>query len=330
MRDYSADDILDAIKKADIGFPGDFRVLQPKAFVGLVNRSQKYLAAQFGIKADQFRPLDVSQLEAFLSLAEKQSSLTLVMRHGQQQVSEAIKKLEPAQKKVAMVQPQNNLNDAITLASCVELYAHLMTIAYIRAKTGFNVIIESSINKRASQPAETIAEVLQTEQVTYKSRWDCVNYPDNDAMSNNNLYQYLNNGSLPWLKENVDAVVSEGTYDSITNQMFDMIGDALLPNTIRLVITHSQQTQALCEALGLSEERLLEFGFMAWPNAGHAKLFRKGFFADKTVYELSKQTMFAEHRTEHHDRDPDAHRLVTNLKKQVKEGAEKIGRLFIC
>jgi hypothetical protein len=292
MGDVSTDVLLKAVENFDLGSIKGLAKLSPNHFVNLINRSQALLAAQYDISFDQFRPLDATQVQNILSLAQGQASLTLVMRHGEQLVRDEHKNLAADKRKIAMMQMPANQDDGITPASVVELYAQLMLVAYVSGKTGFQVSIESSSNKRASQPAELIATALKSARVQYSPRWQCVNYPNDKTMAKDQLHQYLDKGSLPWNQTKVDSVIGEGTFDTITNNMYGMLQEEVPENTLRLIITHTQQTQALCEALGFSLDRLANYGFIAIPSSSPAQLYSHGVFTSQVLSVLQTPSFF--------------------------------------
>ncbi|WP_367608109.1 hypothetical protein [Legionella sp. W05-934-2] len=316
MGDVATDVLLKVLEEFDLDSIPGLAKLSPRQFVSLINRSQTLLAEQYNISFDQFRPLDVTHVQNILSLAQGQTSLTLVMRHGEQLVSDKHKNLEADKMKIAMMQMPHNQDDGITPASVVELYAQMVLIAYISGKTGFKVSIESSSNKRASQPAELIAKALNCPKVQYSPRWQCVNYPNDQTMAKHQLHQFLDKGSLPWKETNVDAVIGQGVFDSITNNMYEMIQEDVLPNTIRLIITHTQQTQALCEALGLSKDRLANFGFVAIPSNSQAQLYSQGAFTNQVLSVLQRQSFFNEQ--ESRPDKPIASSTTLSLKRDEK------------
>jgi hypothetical protein len=251
--------------------------LNPTQFIDAVNKELGQHAHANKVDVGKIRRLEESTLVELLKQTESKEHIHLIMRHGEQDPGPEFKSLSAEDKKIAMMQTGHNESDEITPLSALEFYRTMATLAYIKAQSGYSISIESSGNKRASLPASALAEALNA-PISFNSRWDCVNYPSNEQLNKENRRDHLVNGALPWIPKAVNAIIGNGTYERIVSSMQEVLKTPKQSAHISIVFTHTQQTQACCQLLGLEAKRLSNYGFIDITGTNDAKLVSNGFY----------------------------------------------------
>ncbi len=221
-------------------------------------------------------PLSVAQLVQVFG----NGGALMVLRHGEQHKSKRVRSIESAAlQKVEMMREPNNVMAPVTLDSAADFVATMIALRYASDVTGRSVCLESSSNCRCVGPMKGLAKILGR-RLSYEAKWDCVNYLGANVLSDEELLSLLPTGSLPWDEKLVDAVVGQGTYQRITEEMSYAI--AQVPSScFRVAMTHTQQTNAICGLRGLPIVRLGYYGFVVVPTSDDgAQLFTHGLYAD--------------------------------------------------
>ena len=221
------------------------------------------LAITNNIDISMIRSIDESMVENLLTaLKANNSTALMIMRHGSQNLGEQIFNMGAAEKKIIMMQKEHNTTDGITLESAFEFVASIFIFSFLRAKTGCKFEVESSNNLRAVQPAEALKKALGC-QLKFFEQWDCVNYPEDNILAENDRASFLKDGAVPWTKKAIDTVIGDGTYDTIQQNVKFALQRSIPSKTIRIIITHTQQINAACQAKGHPAARLGNYGFVA-------------------------------------------------------------------
>lgn len=264
--------------------PSFFKDLTLQQFVDQVEAEQCAIAEKFGLENIKVRQLNPDTIQQLLNLLQREQGGRFFFRHGDQDPGLAMSCLNPAEKKIAMMQAQHNMEDPITEASAVEFLATLWTIAYLKIKNNYQITVNSSANLRAKQPAEAIAKGCCTE-VKFDEQLTCINYPD---LPYQKLLEKLNNkdGNLPWKEQIVDEIIGEGVYQQITKAMQAERTKPTPINEINLNFTHTQQIQVLLQ----TDLRLSYYGFVFCLRESN-QLFRfdDGLYSKMTILIEKKQ-----------------------------------------
>jgi hypothetical protein len=272
--------------------PHRLKDMSVQQFTAKANKVLLTLAQEQQLNINTIRALDASVIEHLLNELINEQSLTLVMRHGDQEPLPAIATQDTARKKIIMMQKLHNEKDPITLASAVEFCATIMTLSYLNVQTSCNIAIESSKNTRARQPAVALGHALGTTNLNYHTKWTCINYPEDKKLYGMKLDRYLNGGTLPWQQQSVDAIVGKGTYTNISSNMQSELNLVKKAHELKIIITHSQQTQSICQQSNLAVKRLNNYGFIAIAKNKQATLNANGFYDDTmTLQALLNQTI---------------------------------------
>ncbi|KTD61445.1 hypothetical protein [Legionella spiritensis] len=281
--------------------PGNLSTLSVEQFASRMNAVLFGLTEKYAIDPKHLRPVAKKTIKHFINDFSTHGHCTIIMRHGEQVVDPELSEYDAARKKIIMMQDDHNNNDSITLSSALEFCATFLTFAYIRSKTAARITIESSPNPRAAHPARLMADALACD-LEFKESWRCVNYPSDERFEEHGLFRYLNHGTLPWEKEAVDAVVGEGTFDRILTDMQRIFEHPVTSGQIRIIITHTQQTNAVCQLSGMEPVRLNNYGYIAISDK--ATLHPSGFYLpEQTLQRLiqSRNPSFFRLGTEEND-----------------------------
>lgn len=190
--------------------------------------------------------------------------------------TEQTQRLPTVEQKIEMMRLPDNVENALTRASIAEWMAGMIVWEYLKQKTERYFILESSKNRRAEIPASALAYALKTIAKT-NTHLTCVNYPSADEMCNEEILKWLPDGTLPWEKQKVDAVIGSGTYEHLTQEMKILLNSAREANAIFIAITHTQQTNAIATLSDLPTIRLGNFGFILFTGK-HKEMFPEGFY----------------------------------------------------
>lgn len=212
------------------------------------------------VRTSEIHPQSLIDLEQALA---GDGPRVIIMRHGTQFSD---------MPKIDMMRLPHNMTEPLTDISMAQAVATAVTLSVIAGKLEKPIRVISSENKRALQTAALIAGITGAQFVIDK-RLNCVNYPPKKEVSDEELSQLLgpeNKGALLWQKEIVDRVCGPGTFERISRDMPRLLARLLLQdnNSITIVITHTQQTQA-ADVLAEDEPvRLRELGVRLFSPSG--------------------------------------------------------------
>jgi hypothetical protein len=240
----------------------------------LANQWGKKVAKLLSV-SDAIRGIDAEAVEKLISLLEEDNP-HIFMRHGEQQKTEQVQRLSVVEQKIEMMRLPDNIENVLTRASLAEWMEGMIVWEYLKQKTGRRFRLESSKNRRAEIPASALAYALRI-TADKNCNLNCVNYPSNDEMSNAEVLKWIPDGTLPWEKQTVDAVIGSGTYEHLTREMEILLNSSKEPNAIFIAITHTQQTNAIATLLDLPIIRLGNFGFILFTEK-HTEMFPEGFY----------------------------------------------------
>lgn len=226
----------------------DFSIIPSEVFSEYVAEGQRDLARKLQVPAESIIPLNPDQLGSL------KASRYLMVRHGVQSEGDC-KSLPPAEKKIALMRKEANEQNPITNQSLVDLFAVALGLSYALHDSSVHWSVQSSHNARATEAAQVIAYALGV-PLSQQSKWDCINYSSDKTTEA--LLKRLPGGVLPWEQGVVDEIVGPGTFEVITS---DVQGS--LKQEGILIVTHTQQINALQRMNGLPEERLKEYGLIA-------------------------------------------------------------------
>lgn len=243
---------------------------------------QQAIVDKFKLSAE-VRLIDPDVIDTLLDLST-QDDIALTMRHGEQLLGDDVAKLENAAlKKIMMMRHEHNVKDPITVQSAIEFLGTMSCFAYICAQTNKRFHIETSANQRALIPANAISETLNV-ACNQNEIWDCIDYPSEDIITDDELLKLLPTGSVPWKKNIFDQVSLERSYEAIQGEVTEFHQKQDRPaNTMTLVITHTQQINATAECNDLPVERLGYYGFTLSGEKTTPALFRQGIYKNETV-----------------------------------------------
>lgn len=197
----------------------------------------------------------------------------IIMRHGTQ--------FSDNPNKINMMRLSHNMTQPLTDISMVQATATGVALAIIAGKLGKPIEVISSENERALQTAALIAGIAGV-PLAIDGSLNCVNYPPEKEVSDKKLLELLgpeNNGALLWQEKIVDRVCGPGTFQRISRDMPRLLARLLLQdnNTITVVITHTQQTQAADVFAEDKPLRLRELGVRLF-TPQKSTLFPNGIF----------------------------------------------------
>jgi len=261
--------------------------LSREAIIGLTLPQAVEKANQLTHKvAEKLRPEGVVLREVFPGIVNAlghslsgEGGRVVMLRHGGQQQDLETGSLKGSSQKIRMMQHEHNRKDSLTDQSLAEAAGMAVVFKALQEASGKKIVVKSSINTRAAQVAALLAEIAECE-IRYDSRLDCVDYPDNlkdEAIDT--LLGPTNKGGLVWEKETVNRVVGDGTFERITGDVQQIVGEGLRGGQLVINVTHTQQTNAADVMAGRSPSRLAEMGmsvFMQTPQTSF--LFQNGIF----------------------------------------------------
>ncbi|MBS0359087.1 MAG: hypothetical protein JSS53_07450 [Proteobacteria bacterium] len=253
----------------------ELKELSIESFVKFVEQRQREIAQLFSLPNIQVRRLDPKAVKTLLEVVKQGEGGQFIFRHGEQDPGSTILGYDEINKKIIMMQRTHNEDDPITISSAIEFIGTLLTLAYLKEKTGYEVQIESSPNRRAQQPAKTLADTLNI-SFTLPIIWACINYPEDTQLDRSLLDA---KGNLEWKREKVDAIVGAGSFDRITDGIKEILNTPIPSKIIKIIITHTQQLDVFyMEASGAtSAERLSNYGFI-YRSSGSVLRFENGFY----------------------------------------------------
>lgn len=262
-----------------------FQQLQFNRLPNYILKIQIKLCQEFKITGIFRNALNLNALTQLFMHAEQ--GCCIAMRHGEQAFDAT--GLDDEMSKIIQMRIPHNVDDEITERSAVEFIAVMVVFRYLQVKEGIQFSIDTSKNQRALQPAGALAQLLKI-NCKQNSVLDCVNYPNADVLLDAQLKRLLDKGALPWKKENVDKVCGEGVFDHICRNMKkEFKPQSLKPKQVRLMFTHTQQTNAICETHKKPVTRFNNYGFIGLDCKGN------GFIFDQGIYQsIPKSEMFKE------------------------------------
>ncbi len=240
----------------------------------IANLWGKKLAKSLSVQGS-IRNIDPIIVEKLLILLQEKD-IQIYIRHGEQQRTEQVRKLPSIEQKIEMMRLEENLENPLTEESLSEWIEGMIIWKYLQEKTGRSQVLESSKNRRAEIPASALGFALKT-QLHFNDALDCVNYPSCQEMSNAEILKWLPDGSLPWKRDKVDAIIGPGTYERITQEMEKLLSSSKDSNTMYFAFTHTQQINAIAAASDLPIVRLGNFGFILITDQ-HIEMFTEGFY----------------------------------------------------
>lgn len=253
-------DLLDAMSirlKESITELKEFSV---ESLIAFVEQCQLEIVQTFSLPEIQVRRLDPGIINTLLDTVSLGEGGQFAFRHGEQDVGPTMAVYNEVNKKVIMMQAEHNETDPITISSAIEFMGTLLTLSYLKEKTGCRAQVTASFNCRARQPAETLAKTLDA-PFALSPVLACINYPD-DARLDRSLLDAK--GNLEWDKRKVDAVAGEGAFDRITDGVKEILAEPMDEKTIKIIMTHTQQLDEFYrKASGASSSgRLSNYGFI--------------------------------------------------------------------
>ena len=276
----TTDEALKMAKQSILCFQESYpkrELLSVDELVGTINQWKSKLAKEIGLQ-DNTKTLDQNAIHTLLAAARSEGGV-IFMRHGEQQMSPWVEKLpSKAEQKIAMMRQKENMANPVTPISVVEAYSMILALEYVSRLTNTSWIVETSGNNRAAQIAELLAVALST-KAQHSSRWDCINYPDEDFITTDELLAILPEGTLPWEKGLVDQVIGKGAFDRIHWQVREAI-EGISTSKLTVFVTHTQQISAAADQYNQPVQRLSNYGFVIIPGSKilHPITFEKGLF----------------------------------------------------
>ncbi len=241
----------------------------------LANQWQEKLANSLKV-TESYRKMDMQGLERLLHYFQE-GNATIFMRHGEQKMTPRIQKLNnPSLQKIEMMRKPDNHKNPVTEKSLVEFMGTAILLSYLEQITGSSIEIETAYNKRSSQIAELLGEILHRKP-TYRPYLNCIDYPSKEIISTQLLIRELSKGIVPWEKESIDFIIGENTYNTITQNVKEELQKKSCKNKIRLKITHTQQISAALMHFDFPQERFQPFGFVI-SNSEDQEIFFDGLF----------------------------------------------------
>lgn len=246
----------------------------PEEIAIIANEWGEKMAVTLSV-SETIRSIDASVIEKLLLLLQEKKP-QIFMRHGEQQKTAQIQCLAAADQKIEMMRQIDNMENPLTKPSIAEWLEGMIVWEYLKEKSGHSFILESSKNRRAEMPASTLAYALKT-TLSMNDKLNCVNYPSSHEMSNAEILKWLPDGTLPWEKTKVDAIIGSGTYEQVTKDMDNLLSSCKNADAIYIAITHTQQINALASLFDLPIVRLGNFGFILLTDK-HKEMFLEGFY----------------------------------------------------
>src|SRR5262245_54491784 len=180
--------------------------------------------------SEDIRGIDPFAVEKLATLL-RENNPQIFMRHGEQQKTEQIQRLPTIEQKIEMMRLPNNMENSLTRASLAEWMEGIIVWEYLKEKTGRCFRLESSKNRRSEFPAATLALALKI-TVHTNDDLNCVNYPSCNKMSNEEILNWLPDGTLPWEKQKVDAIIGPNIFQHITQGMERFLNSSKDPHVI--------------------------------------------------------------------------------------------------
>lgn len=230
---------------------------------------QAELAQKYNIDTAQIRAINLSMVEDLASSIKMGANKQLFFRHGEQAKQEGADN-----SKIAMMSLPRNQTDPITPLSAIEFISTQLTLLYLQAQTNAECLVEYSANMRAKQPGLALKQCLKAEGCE-SELLACVNYPE---INDKNKVHLQADGGLDWDKQRVNALLGENTFEKMVETMRSLSERTKL----RVLVTHTQQHQALGTAKGVEVPRLSNYGFLMYDrDSDTLKIYNNGVYYEK-------------------------------------------------
>src|SRR3990167_1225155 len=219
--------------------PNRFKQMQLDELFRYIKIMQSTIQKTSGIECTFRNAINFQTIEALTVNAME--GCYIAMRHGGQE-SKYIAELDLDNETAKIIQMRSlhNISDKITEHSAIEFIATMIIFKYLKDKFNIQFHIYSSHNQLALQPAFALAKLLEI-SCEHNPALDCVNYPDENIISNKQLKLILDKGTLPWKKAAVDCVCGAGTFDRICQSMRQAFDIRLLgQKQVHLMFTHTR------------------------------------------------------------------------------------------
>lgn len=228
-----------------------------------------------------YRSVDPEKGAQLLDALTDPSAKVVFSRHGIQVLNPLAQQASGSERKMVMMFEGPNRTDPITLDSFIEAAGVAVYYAAAERKTGRKFRISSSLNRRALLVAAIFGAAIARDPVMWDPRLDCLNYPSLPSEELNEMLGVQNNGSLPWMMDNVDLIGGKGTYGRIITDVKELIEEGFQTEGVQIYITHTQQTNALdLQHCGEAPSRWAELGCRVLFSDGRSLLMDKGILQD--------------------------------------------------
>lgn len=264
--------ILTALNVSEQVLSGETNLLSPVEVARLL---QNNVALALGEDPAKLREIHDDALERLGMLWEFEPGVKIVLRHGEQQHFSTFnpEKFSPEElsfeKKVDMMRPIWNRTDRPTPLTIAEActVGYLINEAQQREQekdSPRRLVLEASYMPRADGVAR-IFGAFTNQPVTNHEEWYCISYKPNEGSRDITAAELRAkgvraDGTVPWDKTVIDAVAGIGSFQRITDGVVSFIETPIAPRTTVIVITHTQQLQALAAAFGEEGRRPDYFG----------------------------------------------------------------------
>lgn len=237
---------------------------------GFANQLQKNIAQTVGVDESKLRLVSPENIELFECFVTANPNTVAFMRHGEQNSN--VSKLEK-------MQQEHNIKDPLTAKSMAEAAGTAFVLWVLQERTGIPITIKTSGNVRSAQVGAVIAKVTGS-RLIYDKWLNCVNYRDDIPLEAlNELLGRENNGALIWEQKRADTVCSEGegTFQRVTEETAEVLAEGLNSQVLTLLVTHTQQTNALDKQMGEDPTRYDELG-VRLVGKESSQLIKSGFY----------------------------------------------------
>ncbi len=255
----TSDDILVDIHRALKTKSASLKNCTQHELIDFIYSEQIKLAKKHHVEGE-IRKINAKSLHELIESVKEAKRAKFVFRHGEQEFTSS-EKLTDAALKIKMMQLPNNMENPITKLSAIEFAATAFIFDYLVSNADLTATFESSVNRRAAQPAAMLADAMGS-KISFAPKWSCMNYPNEPEFTQDGYIGYLENGALPWKKENVDKLGGQHTYDNFIHDAQEFNKISLSEGQALFVVTHTQQTNAISEQNALEVSRLNPYGFI--------------------------------------------------------------------
>lgn len=267
----TAQDILDDINQQieSRHYADRFTKMSAEQFRREACLLQAEMAEKYNVDTAKIRAINLSMIEDLVSSVKLSANKQLFFRHGEQAKQEGADN-----SKIAMMSLPRNQTDPITPLSAIEFISTQLTILFLQAQTKTECLVEYSANMRAKQPGVALQQCLKAEGCESEVL-ACVNYPE---INDNNKDHLQTDGGLAWDKQSVNALLGENTFEKMVETMRSLSERTKL----RVLVTHTQQHQALGTAKGVEVPRLSNYGFLMHDrDSDTLKVYNNGVYYEK-------------------------------------------------